>query len=99
MNGWMCEWVNELMSLKFLVEDRVMKVIKLNLVLVGLVFWVFCGFGWAQTGQEVFRVLRFESSEQNEEWYRGMEGLGVIQPKFVAVLNLRTDRDFILQSF
>ena len=69
-----------------------MKSTKTKLLLTALILICLTGWALAQEEQAPKRELIFETSDQQEDWKRAWEGLGVIRPKYLAEFTLLADR-------
>ena len=68
-----------------------MKIIKVkSLLAVFVMLWIY-GTVNAQQEQISNRQLKFEVTDQLEDWRSSLEGIGVIKPKYVAKFTLRKD--------
>ncbi|KPK76307.1 MAG: hypothetical protein AMJ79_07105 [Phycisphaerae bacterium SM23_30] len=71
-----------------------MKSIKTKLLLTASILVCLTGSTLAQDQQIPNREIKFETSDQQEDWYYSWEGMGVIKPKFVAKFTLKKNRTF-----
>lgn len=69
-----------------------MKSTKTQLLLSALILVWLTGLTFSQPVQAPSRQIKFETSEQQEDWQKAWEGFGVIEPKYVAKFTLLSDR-------
>ncbi|MFC1782916.1 hypothetical protein ACFL02_04955 [Planctomycetota bacterium] len=75
-----------------------MKSTKTKLLLTASILVCLTGWALAQDQQIPARQIKFETSEQQEDWQLAWEGFGVIEPKYVAKFTLLDDRTMVRRN-